>query len=87
MTPFPVAMEQTGGEDGSSTEQASWVYSIRKLHSDAIIRAGVDPGALPHHYRRPNLGRMETADFGLAMYDAGELIVLDTNEIWIASTC
>ena len=84
---FPIELEHTGGSDGSSTEQASWSYNIRALGSTSIIKANENPGLNPHHYKRPNLGKMTKATRGIAFLDGAELIVVSTNEVSVFSTC
>jgi hypothetical protein len=86
---FQIEMTQVGGEQGTSTNPASWTYDVKVWEGDgSILKAGVDPVASPSHYRRPNAGQLDKATFGTATYNlAGELVIIDCNETLKFTTC
>jgi len=86
---FVVAMEQTGGEDGTSTTPATWRYTVREWEGDnAVLGSDLDPVASPHHCTRPNIGKVTPAKWGTAAYnEAGDLVMISTTEEEVRSVC
>ncbi|TXH55510.1 MAG: hypothetical protein E6Q97_08640 [Desulfurellales bacterium] len=86
-TIFPVVLTQTGGADGDATTQASWTYTIADLDSNTIATSQ-DIGAGDHKWKRPAVGKVEKANFGLAYYDTdGDPIVTWCNERLLVESC
>lgn len=63
---FRVRVEQSGGTDGDDTTQASWTYNVfngvRQLATD------LDPLIDPSFFRRPALGSISPATYGMASF-------------------
>tara|TARA_R100001463_G_scaffold2401_4_gene10156 strand:+ start:6870 stop:8030 length:1161 start_codon:yes stop_codon:yes gene_type:complete len=86
---FQVVMEENGGTQGTASSPASWLYDISLWEGDGtIIKAQADIVELPNHYKRPSVGQLEKATFGTATYNSDdELVIIDTNETLIFTTC
>lgn len=85
---FAVRLVWVGGIDGTTTAPASWTYDIAEPEGTRIYSAGANPGASPHKWKRPNIGKMAKADFGLAYYNStGRVILTWINEVPIYSIC
>jgi hypothetical protein len=69
---IPVLMTKVGGADGASNLIATWTYDIKSLDG-TVIKAGLDiikttdplVYYMPHRWRRPKLGMVIPATFGL----------------------
>lgn len=79
-TLFAVNMTQTGGANGTSTTAATWTYTVADLDGNSLATA-YDPSTTGSgKFRRPTIGQMVAANFGLAYYDGSSLIVAWCNE-------
>lgn len=85
--PFAIAMVQVGGADGSSTVAASWTYDVKNLPGDTLSLSPVDPGSALHRFRRPALGAMVKATYGLAHYEARQIVIDWCNEVPVVEAC
>ncbi|MBE7465508.1 MAG: hypothetical protein HS116_18680 [Planctomycetes bacterium] len=87
-TVFPIKLEQTGGGNGSASGPATWTYTLRDFYTEAILFEAADPTAEPHQWRRPAVGGMSAATFGLAHYTHdGRLALAWVNETVEQEAC
>lgn len=89
---FACKMTAIGGSGTSSP--ADWVYRVTDLYTDEELIASIDPTSAGHYYRRPSLGRLSAATYGLITHPplAGEInydawAVVWCNEAPLASRC
>jgi len=66
---LPVKLLQVGGEQGTESQPASWLYDVYDPKTDQLIQAWVDPTSPPHQWRRPPVGQMIPATFGYAHFE------------------
>lgn len=85
---FPIILTQTGGSTGSASTASSWTYSVQNAITGTLLGTGVNITASPHKFKRPSLGRMIAATFGLAYIDStGALVVVYANEVIDVEAC
>lgn len=81
---FPVTLAVATTAYGDATTPTAHTYDVSDLDGNALASA-IDPGAAPHQWKRPSIGRYAPATFGHACWDpnvtqdAG-LVVTWTNE-------
>ncbi len=78
---FPVQMAMVGGSQGDHNSPATWTYDVKDMDGRVLLR-GVNPALSPHRVNRQAWGSINAAQFGLAAYAGGQLVVLWCNEIW-----
>lgn len=79
---FPVALSAATLASGDAATRAAHTYDVLDPVTGATLAAAADPTAAPHRWKRPPVGRMSPADFGLAHTGAGGAAVLT----WINET-
>jgi len=86
---FPVTLEPAGGEQGTSTAPASWLYDILDFADGHVLLEEVSPVLSPHQWRRPSAGQMTQATFGLAHYvpEDNDLALSWINEVSEQEAC
>lgn len=90
---FDVRMVQTGGSPGDETTRASWTYQVIRDDNDEEVATNFNPDGRPGspnigRFRRPAIGRMETADYGFGFQnDSGDFILIDCNEVEETEAC
>lgn len=81
---FPVTLAIATTAYGDATTPTAHTYDVADLDGAALAN-GIDPGAAPHRWKRPSIGRYAPATFGHACWDpnvtqdAG-LVITWTNE-------
>jgi hypothetical protein len=92
---FPVALDKTGGSAGDHQNQCSFVYTAypfpRTSGADPLD-TGINPNAGDSPFRRWALGKMQEANFGLALYGEGsggtpKLLLAWCNEVPVVGAC
>lgn len=86
---FPVVLEKTGGEAGDHKTGCDFQYDVYDYpESGDALATDIDPGDSDHFYRRPSLGKMQEATFGIALYDDNEeLKIVWCNEVIETKSC
>jgi len=92
---FPVALEKTSGSAGDNANQCSFKYkafTFPKVSDAEELASDIDVNASDSPYRRWRLGKMQEANFGLALYGEGsggnpKLLLAWCNEVPDVSTC
>ena len=86
---FPVKLTQVGGSQGTSTTVASWTYDVKDFCTDETLStAAVNPTTTPHKWKRPSVGQMIAATFGLARLDPdGKTVLTWINEVADQQSC
>ncbi len=83
---FPVALTLNTESYGDASTQTAHTYDITDAATGVPLPGGTNqnPGLAPHHFRRPNVGRMLPATQGLAFLDEDDgsdrIIVSSCNE-------
>ncbi len=88
-TLFPVTLKQSDGESGDHESQCSFSYDVYEFPDTggAAIAENVDPND-DNFYRRPGLGKMKVANFGIAFHDENnELKLAWCNEVMEIKSC
>jgi hypothetical protein len=84
---FPITMQQTGGVEGDADGPATWTYTITS-DDGAELATEVGPTVAPHRFRRPAVGVMVAATYGLAHYGPDGILVVDwCNEVAEQEAC
>ena len=88
-TIFAVELTKDGGAAGTALAATSWTYTISRFEgSGETYGTEEDIVSAPHHYKRPSLGQMTEATFGLGqLNEAGDFVLLSCNEVMIFDTC
>lgn len=85
---FRVDMVKVGGDDGSETEQATWIYDIFRVGHDKPIATNVSLLDDRHDYKRQILGEIGPATSGLAYFNNDdELCIYHCNEDDLVGPC
>ncbi len=85
---FPVALEQVGGSQGTSSVPASWTYDVKDQATDTILSTAVNPVSIPHRFVRPSVGFMIPATHGHAhLASDGTPILSWINEVADQESC
>lgn len=67
----PVKLDFVSGDAGDENTQCSFSYDILDPVDDSVLHAGVNITSGSHRWKRPSLGAMVAATWGLAHFDAG----------------
>jgi hypothetical protein len=79
---FPVELTQVGGVQGAAVTPASWTYDIADPVTAESLGTSADPTTAPHRWRRPEVGPVSPANFGIARRDENS----DLELLWINET-
>ena len=85
---FPVALEQAGGSQGTSTTPATWTYDIKDPATGAVLATAQNPVVSPHRFQRPGAGWMIPATSGMAFLGGeGAPVLTWINEVADQEAC
>lgn len=85
---FPVLLVLAELASGSATTPTNHMYHVFDVATGADIGQFVNPGAPPHQWKRPDIGRYAPATFGLAYRDASDNVIITwTNEVPELEAC
>lgn len=86
---FPVSLVQSGGSNGTGSSPPTLRYIVQDPTTGVnLIPTAVDPAATPHKFRRPFVGFVHAATFGLAYRNAqSQIVLMWINEIPYQEPC
>ena len=87
---FPITLQINQMKDGTAASITRHTYNILDPETGEIFAdgTGIDPGELPHQWKRTTVGNYVPATFGLAYRDRNdELIITWINEVPVVSAC
>jgi len=78
---FPVSLVLAELASGGPDIPTNHMYHVFDVASGDLLGLFVNPGAAPHQWKRPDIGRYAPATFGLAYRDADDTVIITwTNE-------
>ena len=78
---FPVQTHSVDGTQGDEDTEAVWYYDIKDMDG-RLLASHVDPTQLPHRVTRQGWGATNQGQFGFATMINGQLVILETGEVW-----
>ena len=88
---IPVILSKTGGDAGDKNSSCTFTYNVKAFPDDSgaeTLASGLNPAASPSKYRRPSIGKMREADFGIAAFDKnGKAFIVWCNEVLVLKSC
>ncbi len=85
---FPVTLVLAELASGSAELPTNHMYHVFDVATGADLGQFVNPGAPPHQWKRPDIGRYAPATFGLAYRDASDNVIITwINEVPEPEAC